>query len=63
MNDIIFPEKLGVQPEIIRNAVEGLVNLLVESCRHQVMCVKFQHLLFFIHGFAYIFLNEIVVLF
>ena len=38
----IFLEKLDVQPEIIRNAVEGLVNLIVESSRHQVT-VKLQH--------------------
>ncbi|XP_023705076.1 COMM domain-containing protein 2 isoform X2 [Cryptotermes secundus] len=34
-------EKLDVQPEIIRNAVEGLVNLLVESCRHQLSDIDF----------------------
>lgn len=39
----MFLEKLNVQPEIIRNAVEGLVNLIVESSRHQVTYVKLQH--------------------
>ncbi|PNF36213.1 COMM domain-containing protein 2 [Cryptotermes secundus] len=34
-------QKLDVQPEIIRNAVEGLVNLLVESCRHQLSDIDF----------------------
>ncbi|XP_069684371.1 COMM domain-containing protein 2 [Periplaneta americana] len=29
-------QKLDVQPDLIRNAVEGLVNLVVESCRHQL---------------------------
>lgn len=35
-------QKLNVQPEIIRNAVEGLVNLLMESCRHQLSELDFR---------------------
>ncbi|GFG37530.1 hypothetical protein Cfor_09586 [Coptotermes formosanus] len=35
-------QKLSVQPEIIRNAVEGLVNLIVESCRHQLSDLDFR---------------------
>lgn len=35
-------QKLNVQPEIIRNAVEGLVNLIVESSRHQLSDLDFR---------------------
>jgi len=35
-------QKLDVQPEIIRNAVEGLVNLIVESSRHQLSDLDFR---------------------
>lgn len=35
-------QKLNVQPERIRNAVEGLVNLIVESCRHQLSDLDFR---------------------
>lgn len=35
-------QKLNVQPEIIRNAIEGLVNLIVESSRHQLSDLDFR---------------------
>ncbi|XP_046991266.1 COMM domain-containing protein 2 isoform X3 [Schistocerca americana] len=34
--------KLGVQPEAIRNVVEGLVNLLVESSKHELTAADFK---------------------
>ncbi|KDR21157.1 COMM domain-containing protein 2 [Zootermopsis nevadensis] len=35
-------QKLDVQPEVIQNAVGGLVNLLVESCKHQLSDLDFR---------------------
>nr|CAD7443694.1 unnamed protein product [Timema bartmani] len=35
-------QKLNVSPEVIRNAVDGLVHLLVESCRNKILCVTVQ---------------------
>jgi len=35
-------QKLNVQPEIIRNAIEGLVNFIVESSRHQLSDLDFR---------------------
>ena len=36
IDSIIIPEKLQVEPQVIRNSVEGLLNLLLECCKAKV---------------------------
>lgn len=41
MMNVIFLEKLDVEVSVIKNSVEGLVNLLIESCRYKVYNIDF----------------------
>lgn len=36
----VFSEKLNVELDVIKNSVEGLVNLLLESCKHKVRLIE-----------------------
>lgn len=36
---VLVLEKLNVELDIIKNSVEGLVNLLLESCKHKVKLI------------------------
>lgn len=37
---ILISEKLNVELDVIKNSVEGLVNLLLESCKYKVRPTK-----------------------